>query len=155
MKGQILNYSIQTNSGDISGDDGNRYSFAGTEWKGEALPSRGLYVDFAIQGDQAASIYAALDSDTASAASTIAVGQKSKSVAGLLAILLGAFGAHKFYLGMTKQAVIMLLGVWVGWILILPPFIVAFIALIEGIIYLTKSDEEFHQIYVVGKKGWF
>jgi hypothetical protein len=29
------------------------------------------------------------------------------------------------------------------------------IGLIEGIIYLTKSDEEFHRMYVVGRKGWF
>ena len=29
------------------------------------------------------------------------------------------------------------------------------IGLIEGIIYLTKSDEEFYQTYAVDKKGWF
>jgi hypothetical protein len=29
------------------------------------------------------------------------------------------------------------------------------IGLIDGIIYLTKTDEEFHQIYEVGKKAWF
>ena len=29
------------------------------------------------------------------------------------------------------------------------------IALIEGIIYLTKSDEEFERIYVAGQKYWF
>ena len=154
MKGKVLDYSIQTNSGDISGDDGNRYSFAGAEWKGEALPSRGVYVDFAIQDDRAVLIYPALD-ESGSTASAIAIGQKSKIVAGILALLLGGFGAHKFYLGMKKQAVIMLLGVLVGWILILPPFIVGVTALIEGIIYLTKSDEEFHETYVVGKKAWF
>ena len=49
----------------------------------------------------------------------------------------------------------MLLGILVGWILFLPPFIVGVTALIEGIIYLTKSDEEFHETYVVGKKAWF
>jgi hypothetical protein len=26
---------------------------------------------------------------------------------------------------------------------------------LEGIIYLTKSDEEFYQTYQVNKKGWF
>ena len=154
MKGQVLDYSIQTNSGDISGDDGNRYNFGGVEWKGEALPSRGVYVDFAIQDDRAVLIYPALD-ESGSTASAIAIGQKSKIVAGILALLLGGFGAHKFYLGMKKQAVIMLLGVLVGWILILPLFIVGVTALIEGIIYLTKSDEEFHETYVVGKKAWF
>ena len=29
------------------------------------------------------------------------------------------------------------------------------VGLIEGILYLTKSDEDFEQIYVVGKKPWF
>jgi hypothetical protein len=29
------------------------------------------------------------------------------------------------------------------------------IGLIEGIIYLTKTDEEFYQTYVVEKKAWF
>ena len=74
--------------------------------------------------------------------------QKDKKlVAGLLAILLGSFGVHKFYLGYTKEGVIQLLLslVCIGGIL----------GLIEGIIYLTKSDDEFVATYVVGKKGWF
>ena len=29
------------------------------------------------------------------------------------------------------------------------------IGLIEGIIYLTKSDEEFTYMYQTNKKGWF
>jgi hypothetical protein len=29
------------------------------------------------------------------------------------------------------------------------------LGIIEGIIYLTKSDEEFYQTYQVGKKAWF
>ena len=29
------------------------------------------------------------------------------------------------------------------------------VGLIEGIIYLTKSDEEFYNTYQVGKKPWF
>ncbi len=29
------------------------------------------------------------------------------------------------------------------------------IGLVEGIIYLTKSDEEFYQTYMLGKKEWF
>ncbi|HEY5043452.1 MAG TPA: hypothetical protein VIK53_15785 [Verrucomicrobiae bacterium] len=27
--------------------------------------------------------------------------------------------------------------------------------LIEGIIYLTKSDEDFVATYITGKRGWF
>ena len=74
-------------------------------------------------------------------------GAEKKLVAGLLAILLGGFGVHKFYLGYTKEGVIQLLLslVCVGGIL----------GIIEGILYLTKSDAEFVATYVTGKKGWF
>ena len=74
-------------------------------------------------------------------------GAEKKLVAGLLAILLGGFGVHKFYLGYTKEGVIQLLLslVCIGGI----------IGIIEGIIYLTKSDAEFVATYVTGKKGWF
>ena len=79
--------------------------------------------------------------------------QKSKMVAALLGIFLGCFGVHKFYLGYTKEAVIMLvisllsLGTLAA--------IVELIGFIEGIIYITKSDEDFQSIYVDGHKGWF
>jgi len=33
--------------------------------------------------------------------------------------------------------------------------ITGLIGLIEGIIYLTKTDEEFYQTYQAGKKTWF
>ena len=40
MNGQVLDYSVQTNSGLISGDDGTRYTFIGAEWKETVTPSR-------------------------------------------------------------------------------------------------------------------
>lgn len=74
--------------------------------------------------------------------------ENKKVVAGILAILLGGLGVHKFILGYTKEGIIQLiLGFLCG---------VGFvIGLIEGILYLTKSDEEFYQTYQVGKKAWF
>jgi len=36
-------------------------------------------------------------------------GAEKKMVAGILGILLGSFGIHKFYLGMQKEGLIMLL----------------------------------------------
>lgn len=74
--------------------------------------------------------------------------ENKKILAGILAILLGGLGVHKFILGYTKEGIIQLiLGFLCG---------VGFVlGLIEGIIYLTKSDEEFYQTYQVGKKGWF
>ncbi len=80
-------------------------------------------------------------------------GSKSKTTAGLLAIFLGGLGIHKFYLGYTTSGIIMLLvsllslGILAG--------VIGIIALIEGIMYLTKSDAEFDATYVVGDKAWF
>ena len=82
--------------------------------------------------------------------------KKSKLVAYLMWFFLGAFGAHKFYLGYTTQGVIMLL-VWLFGLILLgiPSLIIGVIAFIEFIIYLTKSDADFEQIYVVGRRPWF
>ncbi|MGL3000975.1 TM2 domain-containing membrane protein YozV [Flavobacterium sp. 9R] len=73
--------------------------------------------------------------------------ENKKIIAGVLAIVLGGLGIHKFILGYTQEGIIQLLiGLCgIGYI----------IGIIEGIIYLTKSDEEFYQTYQVGKKGWF
>ena len=64
---------------------------------------------------------------------------KSKMAAGLFGILLGGLGVHKFYLGKVGQGVLYLLFCWT--------FIPAIIGLIEGIIYLTMSDDAFAQKY--------
>lgn len=64
---------------------------------------------------------------------------KSKTTAGILAILLGGLGAHKFYLGKPLQGLLYLIFIWTC--------IPAILGLIEGIIYLTKSDYEFAQKY--------
>ncbi|MFM2082545.1 MAG: hypothetical protein RL380_1236 [Verrucomicrobiota bacterium] len=76
-----------------------------------------------------------------------------KIPAGICGILLGAFGVHKFVLGYTKEGLIHLLVTILS--LGLLGFVSGIIGLIEGIIYLTKSDEEFVATYVAGKKGWF
>lgn len=83
--------------------------------------------------------------------------RKSKIAAGLLAIFLGCLGIHKFYLGLTKPGVITLCITLLGSIATLgvAALVMEVITLIEGIIYLTKSDEEFYQLYEVEKKEWF
>ena len=48
MKGSILDFSIQHNTGFISGDDNQRYSFNGADWRSERPPSRGDRVDFIV-----------------------------------------------------------------------------------------------------------
>ncbi|MBG1263236.1 TM2 domain-containing protein [Nostoc commune] len=80
-------------------------------------------------------------------------GNSKKIAAGICAILLGALGIHKFILGYTTEGLIMLL------VTILTfgfgGAIMGIIGLVEGIIYLTKTDEEFLNAYIVEKKGWF
>ncbi len=77
----------------------------------------------------------------------------NKLAAGVCGILLGGLGIHKFILGYSQAGLIMLLvsvltcGLAYG--------IMHIIGLIEGIIYLVKSDEEFVRVYVDGRKEWF
>lgn len=151
MKGTILDYTVQGNKGVITAENGERYTFGGEQWKAPGVPLRGQRVDFVPQeGSQAADVY--LQVGAASATS----GEKSKITAALLAFFLGYFGAHKFYLGYTSAAWTMLL-VWTfGWLLFaIPSIVIGIIAFIEFIIYISKSDAEFEQIYVQNKKHWF
>lgn len=61
MQGQVLDYSIQTNTGVISANDGKRYKFAGSEWQVATTPKRGMVVDFDVNElGQAVEIYQAL-----------------------------------------------------------------------------------------------
>jgi TM2 domain-containing membrane protein YozV len=69
----------------------------------------------------------------------LTVSPKNRVVAAVLALLLGGLGAHKFYLGKVGLGILYLVFVWT--------FIPAIVALIEGIVYLTKSDEEFSVKY--------
>ena len=97
-----------------------------------------------------------------------------KLIAGLLAIFLGSLGVHKFYLGMNRPGALVLglnVGAWVlaillgivtlavGFIVTLPlasllSFALGVLGLVEGIIYLTKTDEAFGREYLIGKKAW-
>lgn len=84
--------------------------------------------------------------------------QESKRVlAGVLAIVLGGLGIHKFVLGYTKEGIIMLIGTFILGVITcgIAAWIVAVIGLVEGIIYLTKSDEEFIYTYQTNDRGWF
>ena len=75
----------------------------------------------------------------------------------MLAIFLGAFGIHKFYLGYNTAGFIMLAVTIIGGVLTfsLASWVIWVIAIIEGILYLTKSQTEFEQIYVLNKREWF
>lgn len=66
-------------------------------------------------------------------------GGKSKTTAALFAILLGGIGIHHFYLGK----------IWLGILYIVFCFswIPTIIGIIEGIIFLCMSDQEFDNKY--------
>lgn len=62
MQGQLLGFSPQENIGYISGDDGKRYQFSGTEWKESVLPQKGERIDFDLnESGQAISVFRGLD----------------------------------------------------------------------------------------------
>lgn len=66
-------------------------------------------------------------------------GGKSRVSAALFAILLGGFGAHKFYLGRVGMGILYLIFFWC--------FIPSIIGLIEGIVLLAMSDADFAAKY--------
>ncbi len=76
-----------------------------------------------------------------------------KVAAGVCGILLGALGVHKFILGYTTEGLVMLLVTiltcGIGGVLM------GLFGLIEGILYLTKTDEDFYRTYIASKRGWF
>ena len=85
--------------------------------------------------------------------SNLTEASNKKLAAGLLAIFLGSFGVHKFVLGYNTAGLIMLL------VTVLTcgvaGFVMGVIGIIEGIIYLTTSPEEFDAIYLQNSKEWF
>lgn len=62
---------------------------------------------------------------------------KSRVTAGVLSLLVGGLGVHKFYLGKIGLGFLYLIFVWT--------FIPAIIAFIEGIIYLVQDDKTFSE----------
>lgn len=81
--------------------------------------------------------------------------KSKKTAAGILGIipLTGSLGIHKFILGYTSAGIIMLLATVLT--LGVASTLVWIISMIEGIIYLTKSDEEFYQTYIEEQRPWF
>ena len=75
--------------------------------------------------------------------------ENKKILAGLMGILFGSFAVHKFVLGYTNTGVIQLV------LSIVTCGLFGIVGFIEGIIYLTKSDDEFYQTYQANEKKWF
>jgi TM2 domain-containing membrane protein YozV len=79
----------------------------------------------------------------------------------VLAIILGSIGVHKFVLGYNNEGFIILIATVIGYAtlcIFIGAFIVtatSLLGLIEGIIYLSKTDAEFYETYQKNKKAWF
>ncbi|MBL7472346.1 TM2 domain-containing protein [Robertkochia sediminum] len=92
-----------------------------------------------------------------SAKQTFKDGENKRILVGVIALLLGAFGVHKFVLGYNKEGFVML-GVSLlagAFTCGMATYLVAVVGLIEGVIYLTKSDIEFYNTYIHDRKPWF
>ena len=74
-------------------------------------------------------------------------GEKNKTTAGILALLVGGLGVHKFYHGSIGWGILYILFVWTG--------VPTILALIEGILYLTMSEAAYDAKYNSGEKGAF
>lgn len=57
MRGNVIGFDPDTNTGAISGHDGNRYDFATQDWRGASRPRHGDLVDFQAIGQRAQDIY--------------------------------------------------------------------------------------------------
>jgi TM2 domain-containing membrane protein YozV/cold shock CspA family protein len=145
MRGRVLAFHPSDGAGLISGEDGQRYPFvrAGLG-AGVVYLAAGSEVDFQVENGQAVGIYVI----------STWLSERNRIVAAVLALFLGHWGVHKFYLGRTAAGLIMLACGTIGWILILPGIAVWVIAISEALIYLVKSDQDFYRDYVVGDRSW-
>ena len=149
--GTTLPTSPQPESWRQSGDLGQQQTQQDYQSSGYSAPQPppSAYPSYTPQQD--------LSSYPQAAGDWLAQGANKKMPAGLLGILLGGFGVHKFILGYNTEGIIML-AVWVVGLFLtcgIASAVVNVIGIIEGVMYLTKSDEEFVRTYIQGKKGWF
>ncbi|HEY2587169.1 MAG TPA: TM2 domain-containing protein [Tepidisphaeraceae bacterium] len=75
--------------------------------------------------------------------------ESKRVLCGILAIVLGGLAIHKFIMGKTSTGIIQII------VSFATCGIGSIIGLIEGIMYLTKTDEQFYNEYIVGGKNWF
>ncbi len=70
---------------------------------------------------------------------SLAPNGKSKLAAALFGFFLGSFGAHRFYLGQTGWGILFLVFCWTA--------IPGVVGIIEAIMLLVMSDEDFNRKY--------
>jgi TM2 domain-containing membrane protein YozV len=144
MRGQVLGVDTRTGDGIVAGEDGRRYSFRPADWASRGEPAVGIYVDFETHETRALSIFPVpaarpLVADSAAPPHN----DRNKYVAAVIALLVGPFGIHRFYLGRTGSAIAMLvLSCTVVGLIVSVPW-----AFIDMIRYLMMADREFAERY--------
>jgi len=131
---------VDRSAGDFAESGPNVFSAAGADEPVYFSPTNKPVFERDLRGESTAADRIAIAEQQAPPAPPAVSGAatrppKSRVTAGVLAILLGGLGVHKFYLGQIGLGVLYLLFAWT--------FIPALIGLIEGILYLVMSDEEF------------
>jgi len=146
MRGQILAYVADKEMGLIATAEGQRLSFRAADWLEVIAPERGMAVEcVALDAHRAGQVQLALPEP-------VALRPKRKPVITLLTMFLGAFGAHRFYMGAWGWGLLQLLGLPVVLAVLfalLPPLAallylaaVVFIV-VEMVRYVWMSDAEF------------
>ena len=137
-------------SGDLGQQQQPQQDYPSSGYSTPQPPPSGYPPSYAPQQDQ-------MSAYQQQAGDWMAQGANKKMAAGICGILLGGFGVHKFILGYNTEGIIMLAAWIVGMFLTcgIASIAVGIVGLIEGIIYLTKSDEEFVRTYLQNKQTWF
>ena len=137
---------------DMLGDAKESANKAAEKAEGFAKEAKEKSEEFTSEAKESASEFADGAKETFKRAS----GDNKKILAGILGILFGWIGVHKFILGYNKEGAILLVLGLLGFVTCgITSGISGIIGLVEGIIYLTKSDEEFYNTYQAGQKPWF
>jgi len=145
MRGQVLGVDKRRGEGIVSGDDGRRYRFKPDDWAHRGEPAVGMYVDFETEADRALTLFPVPGTLPAAAAAggDAEPNDRNKFVAAILALLLGPFGIHRFYLGRTGTGIVMLvLSCTIVGLIATGPW-----AFVDMIRYLMMSDREFAARY--------
>lgn len=139
-------------------DDSNKLNDDFNELMGDAKETAKEFAKEARKSTKAFSDDARRSADdfTRSANETFGAKENKKLLSGILGILLGWLGIHKFVLGYNTEGIILLILGLLGFVTCgITSGISWLIGLIEGIIYLTKTDDEFYATYQVSRKPWF
>ncbi|MEG8038932.1 TM2 domain-containing protein [Sphingomonas sp. LR60] len=143
MRGQVLGVDTRSGHGLVAGDDGQRYTFLPEDWAQRGEPAIGQSVDFETSGSRALNIFPLAAAPASIAATAVPHNDRNKYVAAALAFLLGTLGIHRFYLGRTTSAIVML----VLTLTVVGLLVTGIWALVDTVRYLIMSDREFAARY--------